>query len=389
MKKKFNVFGSLALSALVLMGSIFASCGQIAGTSSDDLSLALSAANPPTVLESWTTIANYASDGAGGGHSVYGNVAGTANGVFLSANYSDGSLGYSADNGLSWRNVDSTATTFGAGNYIKFLAYLNNTFFAVGKGGHIAWSADGLVWNAIVAPAWLSGDLYSIAVDGAGNYMIVGPNTVAALVQSPTSLTPTWTQVALRFPAAVDSVVYIGGQFVAVGGSGYISYTTDATYTVWQTPFQVRSPAGLNTNTFKMAAVGLANDGSNTIRNAVVAVSRYGLAYAFEGSLASASDWAWTEIYPSSSGPHLWLNCVVYGDGRFVVAGQDGGMAYSDPGQVNPLSVWTIDGNLAWTNGLFRGTYINGLAYKPGTAITNRYLATGGDNSPLGAWTRR
>jgi hypothetical protein len=379
MKKKFNVFGSLALSALVLIGSIFASCGQVAGTSSDDLSLALSAANPPTALNSWMAIGGYAANGGGGGHSVYGN------GVFLSANRDDGSVGRSVNNGASWSKIDSSVTTFN-GRFIKYLAYLDNTFWAVGQSGHVATSPDGLTWTAVPGNP-LTGDVYGIAYDGIQTFMLVTDITSSGLPETVLYYVDdhVWLTVPNSFKTKIDSVAFMGGQFIAVCNDGYIAHTNTPLHVNWSAPFLVSSPTtGVNTNHFKMIAAGFAYDSAGVLRNAAVAVSRYGLAYAFNTDL-DASGWTWVDIYPSSLyASHIWLNCVLYDGEKFIVAGQDGGMAYSDPAQLS-TTAWTVDTNFAWTYGLFRGTYINGIAFGPGRAPM--YVASGGDSNPVAART--
>jgi hypothetical protein len=140
---------------------------------------------------------------------------------------------------------------------------------------------------------------------------------------------------------------------------------------------------GLNVNHFKMAAVGEAVDEDEETQMAVVAASRYGLAYAYASDL-DASGWNWKDIYPSSSyATHIWFNCVLYDDEKFIIAGQNGGIAYSDPAL--DLSNWNIDTSFTWLNGNFNGYYINGLAFN--TSTNNMYVATGGDSFPLASRT--
>jgi hypothetical protein len=177
MKKLYKAVGSVSLIALMLMGSLIISCEQVEGSSSNGPSVFLnrSVVNPPTALTSWTALPNYASQGGGGGHSVYGT-DNKGNGVFLSANWNNGSLGRSVDDGQTWSNVNGSATTFGS-SYIKFLAFLDDTFWAVGSGGHIATSSDGLTWVAQTNP--LTADAYGIAYDGTNTYMVV-TDTIAS-----------------------------------------------------------------------------------------------------------------------------------------------------------------------------------------------------------------
>ena len=364
--KTWKTLAGVLLGLLVTTGLLLGSCGQLTAPSSPESRSVTSSVNPPQDIEDWTAIPDYADEGGGGGHCVYGN------NIFLAANYNDGSLGYSDDGGNTWSLVDSTDTTFGAGNWIKYLAFIANTFRAVGKGGHFASSADGQEWVAITGGP--EGDLYAIAYDGTGTYMVVGDKDAAtgymsiALYQ-PSSASP-WTTVTppATLSGKLNAVTYIAGSFVLASNGGHITYTTNAAYTSLATPFSV--PGG--NNGFKMAATGTINNVTS-----VVITSRYGLAYAYSTNITS-SGWSWIDIYPSSSySTHIWLNCVYFDPiyGRFIVAGQDGGMAYTS----DPRS-WTIDTDFSWTKGYYKNAYINGITY---STLDEIYLATGGDSSPL------
>jgi hypothetical protein len=374
MKKLFNSIGSVLLTTLLFTGFVFTSCEQTTETQASLASLArlstLNSVNPPTALESWTPLPNYASEGGGGGHSIAGN------GVFLSANWNDGSLGYST-NGQAWSKISSTATTFGS-NYIKNLAYLNNTFWAVGQNGNIATSTDGQTWTK-VTQTFTNATIYGVAY-GNGLYMFVTDardTTTSAssiLVYDGTRFTQLQNN---PYPKSdLNSVVSAGNYFVIVGDNGYILYTGDKGAS-WSTTLAINPDGTTNGNMFKMVAF----NGTNTL----VASSRYGVAFAYVNTL---SNWLFVNLYPSSSyGDHLWLNCVMWDGGRFITAGQYGAMGYSTNG-VN----WTVDANYnnanSWTKGLFYNAkaFINGVAFKAGRPA-GVYITTGGDSSPLAAYT--
>jgi hypothetical protein len=378
MKKKiFQKFGNALLTALVLAGILLGSCEQIGGPSESRNMVNGSWLNQPTALDSWTEVQDYADDGGGGGHCVYGA------GVFLSANWNDGSLGYST-NGTTWQLVPNTDTTFN-NIWIKHLAYLGGKFWAVGQGGHVATSPDGLTWTAGTAP--LTADAYGIAYNGTNTYMVVtdrltlsDPPQIALAVSNGTTYTWTKGSIPQGLASKIDSVAYIGGSFLIVCNDGYMAYTDDATYTSWVGPFQIKGPLGTNTNNFKMVAAGTVDEGEEDPLHVVVAVSRYGLAYAYADDLDT---WYWEDIYPSSYGK-IWLNCVLFDSKNkiFVVAGQQGAIAYSDP---KSLQTWVMDPTFSWLGGVFKpGTFVNGIAFNP--ARLGLYLATGGDSTPLAAW---
>jgi hypothetical protein len=375
MKKLFNSIGSILLTSLLFTGFVFTSCEQTTETQAFQARfLTLNSVNPPEALNYWLPVTNYAVQGGGGGHCVFGN------NVFISANWDDGSVAYSADDGQTWKKIPGTDTTFD-NRFIKHLAFINGTFWAAGENGRIATSTNGLNWLPVMNTP-ITGDIYGIAYDGNGNYIfvtdLVGGSSQIALFDG-----TNWTLVSNPVSSyKIDSVAYSEEKFIIVCNVGWISYTT-TDYTTWATPFQVKSDFGTNTNHFKMIAAGSAFDsGTNAVRPAVVAVSRYGLTYTFTDGNIDAPSWGWEDIYPSSSGGK-WLNCVLYDGTIFVVGGQDGAMAYSDPDY--GLTSWTIDKNLAWTNGAFSGgAYINGIAFDPDEGV---YVATGGDSKAVAAYT--
>jgi hypothetical protein len=379
MKKLFNSIGSVLLTSLLFTGFVFTSCEQTTETQASLAFLArlstLNTVNPPTVLESWTPLPDYAAQGGGGGHSVYGNE------VFLSANYNDGSLGYSAD-GQTWQKISATDTTFGS-SFIKYLAFLDDTFWAVGQGGKIATSTDGKNWTAHSTA--LSGDIYGVAFDGNETYMFVTDVAGSPASSQIAKYIGTWVLASTNpVPAyKIDSVTFSDGKFIIVCNGGWISYTQDQDYMNWAPAFQVKSPLGINTNHFKMIAVGEADDGTGTVRPAVVAVSRYGLAYAFPDGSLDPDSWGWADIYNASSSK-TWLNCVLFDGSKFIVGGQGGAMAYS--GKTLALNDWTVDRDFTWTDNVFGATYINGIAFDPDNRI---YIATGGDGKPVAAYTEQ
>jgi hypothetical protein len=381
MKKFYNLLSGALLSALVIAGSVFTSCEQLteisAGSDASAKFLTLNSVNAPFPPTSWTQVTGYTPNG-GGGHCVYGNVNGT--GIFLSANWNNGNVGYSTD-GTNW---SSYSTTFG-NSYIKHLAFIDDEFWAVGQGGTISTSTNGQAWTPVSSGGVITGDIYGVAYDGGDTFVFVtdirsaSPYTSQIVVYN--ELKSTWTEVTNPVERyKIDSVVYSQGKFIIVCNGGFISYTTDSSYENWAAPFQIETSLGFyNTNHFKMAAVGEADDGTGTVRPAVVAVSRYGLGYVFTDGSIDEADWGWVEIYSSTSTTKLWLNCVLFDGEKFVVAGEDGGMAYSNP---TNLAVWNIDTNFTWTDSIFKGAYINGLAFDSDNSV---YLATGGDSSPLAA----
>jgi hypothetical protein len=313
------------------------------------------------VFASWTEVEGYAASG-GGGHVVFGN------GKFVVCNYVDGSVAWSED-GASWTTVSKTATTFGD-DYIKYLAYINNQFWAVGKGGKIAKSADGAVWQA-VSQSVTHYQLNGIAF-GAEKYIIVGEGASASaggkiLASSDGAAWTDITPAQNPFTGKINSIAYGNGRFLAAGNGGKAAVSTDGGLS-WQNI----SSTKFSGNHIMMVTYG---DGR------FVATSRYGL-----GSTTHGTAWDWSELWnftqnPASQDVKVWIDAVLF-DGAYFIAGAQGGrIAYSKTAKSETWR-YAVDGTPADTNELFdnQADFINGIAYGNG-----RYIITGGDETPKAA----
>jgi hypothetical protein len=375
MKKKLvqTSFKGIAL-VLSVFALTFAAC-NIDGIGDGDavsLQLSRSAGNVQAGITDWSVISGYDTNG-GGGYVTYGG------GTFVVAHWTDGAISYS-DNGLNWTVLNGTQTTFGT-NFVKYIAYLNGRFWAVGQNGKIAISSDGANWTA-VPQVVTDADIYSIAygvINDVGIYVCVTDINDTSSYESQiiysTDNGVNWDNVA-NHPVQdykIDSIVYTNGNFALFTNTGYISYT-NSDVRRWVPAFRVNTGAGMNTNHFKMAAVG--ND-------LIVATSRYGYAYASTRDLAA---WNWTDAYPSASyTTHVWLNCVLFDGTRFIMAGQGGAMAYTTDGATVTVDPNFDNPSLSWTKGDYAKYYINGIAYDPNFDL---YVASGGDSIAIGEYTR-
>jgi len=385
MTKKFlKVFLTL-ISGIVLAGGLFVSCeqslyeGKTAGLSAGGSAQV----DEPQSVQNWTAISGYAPNG-GGGHSVFGYDS-NGDGIFLAAHYTGGTIGYSSNNGVTWSSV--TVTPF-SGSFVKYLAYLNDTFWAVGQNGNIATSPDGLVWTAqtqtiatgiIYAIAWnqsTSSPIYIAVSDDSKIIKKVG----AGLWTDITPVTPS-IKVSIQgvaYGSYIDKDEEEVEVWVIVCDNGYVSYSTDDGAT-WADLFLVYETVNsqYNTNNWKMVTFGTVGG-----TGYFLATTRYGVGRSTDGV-----NWDWDEVFPSSTGFSIWLNCVLYDGSRFLVSGGNGALAYYD-------GTWHADWQATgggvgyWTNKIFNGTFVNGIAYNPDLPPNQgRYIATGGDNSPLGAYT--
>jgi len=372
-KKNLKVLTILMVTG-VFTAFLFTSCGQslydVQATGSA-AGKSLSAGKPQSI-QNWTEIPVYSETGGGGGHSVYGK-ASNGNHVFLAAHWDDGTLGYGID-GLAWEFVEPSDTTFGT-SFIKYLAFLNNTFWAVGQDGKIATSPNGLDWTAQTQTI-TTGILYAIAWNQSTSSPIyIAVSDDSKIIKKVGSAS--WTDITPSTPSikfSIQGIAYGSGTWVIVCDNGYVSYSTDDGAT-WADLFLVYEPdrQQYNTNSWKMVAYGTVSG-----TGYFVATTRYGVGRSTDGA-----NWDWDEVFPSSTGFSIWLNCVLYDGSRFLVSGGNGAMAYYD-------GTWHADwqdvggGVGYWTNKIFGSAFVNGVAYDP---EYDEYIATGGDATPIGVFT--
>ncbi len=190
------------------------------------------------------------------------------------------------------------------GNALNAITYADGQFVAVGAGGAVATSLDGLTWEAeLIGPVYGASTYYTLNGIACGNgafvavgYTMTGTSvTGEAIVISRDGVT--WgTAVFPDSTRQLEAVTYGGGQFVAVGDGGTVLTSPDGTN--WT--------AQLSMTTDWLVAVAYGND-------------TY-VALGMGGTLVSSKDGTnWTEqtlsAWSSFSG-------LAYGNGTFVaVAG--------------------------------------------------------------------
>ncbi|AEF84458.1 putative lipoprotein [Treponema primitia ZAS-2] len=301
----------------------------------------------------WAPVSPYVI-GGGGSDVVWGN------GKFVASDYNNGSAAYSAD-GVAWTTITQDATTFGA-NYIKDLAYLNGSFWAVGKGGKIATSVDGITWTAVTQTVAATTEFYSIAWGG-GVYIIAGVS--GTMIRSTDGVDWQKVETSTFGSATINGVAYGNGIFIAVGANGTSAYSPDGTS--WtSTSTTTNTGSFFSTNTIKKIAFGGGN---------FLAVSRYGVA-----STANGTDWTWHELWhfdsptdPACENTKVWIQAVAYGNEYWCVGGQGGRIAYT-----SDLGTWNKVNGGYHNDPFANGDYVNGIAYSD----TGTWLITGGDGSP-------
>lgn len=154
-----------------------------------------------------------------GANNLYGVgfTAATSSGVSTAVAVGAGGAIFYSANGINWAPATSNVT----GN-LNALLFANSLFFAVGDAGSILTSPDGVTWTAQPPP--ITANLYSIVGDGAGKVVAVGAGGTILVSSNNTS----WALASS--PTSVDlyGIYFASGRYVAVGANGTMLTSTDA-----------------------------------------------------------------------------------------------------------------------------------------------------------------
>ena len=262
------------------------------------------------------------------------------NGVFFATGL--GSWSYATVDGVTWQPV---ALPSGIFNF-ESVAFGNDIFVGVSAYG-MATSTDAVNWTKVTIVPADRGFAATGGAYGAGRYVLsgsVGVTSTDGINFSRMSFSGGGT------PAAINCVVYAGGQFVAATGSEFMRSSDGL---IWSRARSgtLRRLNGIAYGAGKYVAVG---------DNGVIRVST-------DGSM-------WTG---GNSDTEYHLNSVAYGVGRFVAVGMAGLVLTSGDGVT-----WTQQANPDYTG-------LTGLVYGGGRFVA---VGTGGAvvTSPDGtSWTRQ
>src|SRR6266478_4420404 len=201
----------------------------------------------------------------------------------------------------SWSNRAS-----GISSQLSDIAYGGTRFVAVGDGGKILTSEDGITWT--MRDSGTSDGLSGVAY--AGGLFVIGVNSWVSpgfLLISQDGVS--WTRSNSGVNGALSGLAYGNGNFVAVGGRGNITSSPDGTN--W-----TQRSSGTGNFLFEVAyGKGL-----------FVAVGGYGSSATILTSQDGAT-WA-----AQTAGLSEVLNGVTFGDGLFAAVGSSGDVATSSDG---------------------------------------------------------
>jgi len=236
-----------------------------------------------------------------------------------------GGVMFSSVDGVTWKPLASVVATD-----LNAVLFNTSAYVAVGAGGAILSSADGLTWQ--LASSGTANALNGLVSNGAGLFVAVGANgtIVRYTVGAAGAVSASGTSNTL------NAVAYYGGRFVAVGAGGVIVTSTDGVN--WTA---VNSGTALDLNGIawglnQYVAVGAAGtivtslDGVTwTVKPAIgaknlaaVAMGSQFVAVGSGGSLFTSPDGiTWTA---QASGTALDLKSVASGNGGYSVVGAAG-----------------------------------------------------------------
>jgi len=252
--------------------------------------------------------------------------------VVVGSYYGRGKIAYSSD-GINWTDVKNFS--FKKDEYFRNIAYGNGMFVAVGY-RKIAYSPDGINWTAVKNSSFKKDeDFRNIAY---WNGMFVA-SSVDKLAYSPDGIT--WTAVKNK---SFSDIAYGNGKFVAVSGVFTMVSSDGVNWTEKKTTF------GKDSN----------------VRNIVYGNDKFiAVEYYRDTSYSSDDGINWTAGDININAPPFMRGgmgiALAYGDGKFVT-GKGSKMAYSSDG-IN----WITIADSAFN--AFVGSYINKIIYADGKFI--------------------
>ena len=282
--------------------------------------------------KSWTKV----SDSKFSTSNVYSVCYG--NGKFVAVG-NGGKIAYSYD-GISWTAVNSHTTT-----PIKGICYGNGKFVAAGDGGKIAYSSNGITWSLVSYSSFSTYNFQSVCY-GNGEYVVVGSS--GKIVYS--SDGSNWTLVSdSKFGTSnIYGICYGNGKFVAVGSDGKMAYSTDAVNwtLVAESRFDNSTIHGVCYGNGRFVAAGFSGAARSEVGTGWIKVSDSGLdsftiygiyyrngkyiAAGNKGKIAYSSDGiSWTLVSDSKFDSSSAIHDVCYGNGKFIAVGTGGKIAYS------------------------------------------------------------
>ena len=237
----------------------------------------------------------------------------------------DGGYISTSTDGITWT---TPAKNSNLGNYNwKGITYGNNKFVAIGDGGYISTSTDGVTWTTPVKNSNLGSNAWTGIAYGNNKFVALG---MGGYISTSTDGV-TWTDAVYNPYISSFSwrdITYGNNKFVALGYNGYISTSTDGV--TW-------TSATYNSNL-----------GSNKWRGIAYGNNKF-IALGYDGYTSTSTDGVtWTGAVKTNLGAIDWVN-IIYGNNKFIALGLN-----------SDVSIQTIYDSdyLCVTNTLFDGPWV-------------------------------
>ena len=292
------------------------------------------------------------------------------------------SLAVASDPLEAWTNRASNVTAV-----FNNIVYGGRLLVAVGSGGAIVSSPDGVEWTPQFSGVQAS--LYAIAY-GDGTYVAVGAN--GTIVSSPDA--DFWTPQDSKTTASLYGVAYGNGVFVAAGGSTVSVSSNGIDWVAITTP--ALTGANMNDITFgggRFMGVGASTnamtstDGLVWERTGPVPPALFAVLYGAGKYVAVGGGFGSQSLIAYSSDGRRWntnvLNTtlplvdIACGNGLFVVVG----LTF-----FGPTTVWSSSNGMSWTaHTLTFPQTLYGVGYGNSTFVAigaNGYIAQSGSYAP-------
>jgi hypothetical protein len=268
--------------------------------------------------------------------------------VFMTKSTAESAASGGNTGGKTWTTVDVRSIFYNKNNtgddYIYAIAYGNNRYVAFGDIDKMGTSTDGVKWTALDANK-IFGKSIPIAMTFGGGKFVAGSSD-GRIATSTDGLTWTIVDVSKIFGTGgygVSAIAYGNNKFVAGGTNGKIATSTDGTK--WTA----------------VDASKIFGDTGQCIRSIAYGNGRFvAVDYIFRmGTSTNGTTWTATDISKISSvygsgGKYGLGGNIVYGNGKFVVAGI--GISTSTNG-----TNWTAAVDISKIAG--SDSHISGIAY--------------------------